>query len=167
MSQPVLDITGRKATLGRELYTALYYLPDTGMMIFAPTNVNEAGIYYEQDNASILEPPLDSVELGRRARVSLTSFDCKPQDLRNRKASDWAAYRVSRVKSIRAFENAAIRVTIETINTTLRIEAWPTHNGTIFVGGCVSPSAEHSEMGALIKHVVTCCQKLRSQQPRP
>jgi hypothetical protein len=164
MSQPVLDITDRKAKLGRELYTALYYLPDTGKMIIAPTNVNEAGVYYEQNRATLLEPPLDSVELGRRARAALTAFDMKPQYLRNRKASDWAAYRVSGMKSIRAFEHAAIRVTIETINATLRLEAWPKLNGTTFVGGYLSPSAEHSEMGALIKQVVACSQKLRADR---
>jgi hypothetical protein len=164
MSQPALDITDRKTKLGRELYTALYYLPDTGKMIVAPTNVNEAGIYYEQDQATLLEPPLDSVELGRHARAALTAFDVKPQDLRNRKASDWAAYRVSGMRSVRAFEYAAIRVTIETINATLRLEAWPTLNGTAFVGSYLPPSAEHSEMGMLIKQVVACCQKLRADR---
>ena len=165
MSQPVLDITDRKAKLGRELYTALYFLPETGKMIVAPTNVNGiGGFYYEQDEATLLEPPLDSAELGRLARAALIAFDVKLQDMRNRKASDWAAYRVSGLKSIRAFEHAAIRITIETINTTLRLEAWPTLNGTTFVGGYLPPSAEHSEMGALIKQVVACCQKLRAER---
>ena len=165
MPQPVLDITDRKAQLGCELYTALYYLPDTGKMIFAPTNVNGVGgFYYEQDRATVLEPPLDSVELGRRAREALTAFDVELRDLRNRKASDWSAYQVSGMKSIRAFERAAIRITIETINTTLRLEAWPTNNGPAFVGGFISPGADHSEMGALIERLVACCQKLRAER---
>jgi hypothetical protein len=164
MSQPVLDITDRKAKLGSELYTTLYYVSDTGMMIFAPTN-GGGGLYCEQDQATLLEPPLDSAELGRRARAALIAFDTQlPQDLRNRKTSDWAAYRISGKKSARAFEHAAIRVTIETMNTTLRLEAWPTHNGEAFVGGFLSPSAEHSEMGALIKRLVACCEKLRAER---
>ena len=160
MSQPVLDITDRKAKLGSELYTTLYYVADPALSIFAPTN-GGGGLYCELAQATLLEPPLDSVELGCRARAALIAFDTElPQDLRNRKATDWPAYRISGKKSVRAFEHAATRVTIETINTILRLEAWPTHNGEAFVGGFLSPCAEHSEMGALIKRLVACCQKL-------
>ncbi len=165
MSQPILDITECKAKLGRELYTAMYYLPDTEKMIFAPTNVNGlGGYYYEQDKATLLEAPLDSVELGRQARAALIAFDVKIQDLRYRKASDWSAYRISGLKSVREFEQSAIRITIETINTTLRLEGWPTNNSKVFAGGYISPSAEHSEMGSLIKRIVACCQALRPEQ---
>jgi hypothetical protein len=160
----MLDIIERKAKLDSELYTTLYYVADTGAMIFAPTNGGR-GIYCELAQATLLEPPLDSVELGRRARAALIAFDTElPQDLRNRKTTDWPAYRISGKRSVRAFEHAATRVTIETINTTLRLEAWPTNNGEAFVGGFLSPAAEHSEMGALIKRLVACCQKLRAER---
>ena len=162
MSHAGKEILQRKSELGRELCATLYFLPEK--TIVTPVYVNDAGIHYEQDTPIMIDRPLSSDELGKLAVAALITFAIKDRNLRDTKKTDWPSFKVSGIKSVRAFESAAIRLSVGTVNANLQIRGWPSADDAIHVATCAAPAVQHSELGRLIMQVVACCQKLRTDE---
>jgi hypothetical protein len=89
---------------------------DKEQFIIAPMHVNAAGIYYEQREARvILEPTAE--ELGIAFRNAFNTFSAKDEDLRNRRTSDWPAYRASGMQSVSQFERGYCRIFCGALNS--------------------------------------------------
>jgi hypothetical protein len=77
---------------------------------------NSAGIYYEQDETLIVESWRNDVNLAVALRNALGKFGFREEDLRDRKKSDWSAYRASSCQSVRDFETSFLRIDVRALN---------------------------------------------------
>jgi len=77
---------------------------------------NSAGIYYEQDDPSVLTSWHDSAALAGALRSSLERFSFREANLRDRAKMDWPSYRASRCRSVREFESLYICIHVRALN---------------------------------------------------
>jgi len=97
--------------------------------------------------------------LGQRAWEALLSFRASSDlALRSSKKSDWPAYRASGAKSLRAFEEGFVHVSVEAFPCVLRVEATVPAKAAqgLFVGRSISNACEFGALGELIQLVHRC-----------
>lgn len=82
----------------------LYFSPER--VIVAPLHQNLAGLYHEQATPLVLEGTPRPQEIGAAFQRAFEDFSIRDEDLRNARRSDWPAYQVSGVRSLKAFESA-------------------------------------------------------------
>ena len=87
-----------------KLRSANLYLAEKRPAIIAAMHVNSAGIYYEQENP-LVDESSDWATLAASLRASLDRFSFREENLRDRKSTDWPAYRASRYRSVRQFKD--------------------------------------------------------------
>ena len=84
--------------------------------IVSAVHFNSAGIYYEQDERSVLADWRDGAVLPAALRASLHRFAFREANLRNQKKTDWPSYRASRCRSVREFEGLYLHIEVRAIN---------------------------------------------------
>jgi|LAHU01.1.fsa_nt_gb hypothetical protein len=138
---------------------ALYGSEKYRHILVAPYYYNKAGIYYEQETIQILDINSDEINLGEKVINCFETFQFKEKNLRENKESDWPAFKASKSKSLRSFQEDYYYFSITGLtpdNNTLRIEASPYKGSDIRLSALVS-KANHSEIGSLIKKMLNMC----------
>ncbi len=79
-------------------------------------HVNSAGIYYEQDEPSVLKTWREGATLAALLRSSIERFSFREVNLRDSKKTDWPSYQASRCRSVREFENLYLLIQIRALN---------------------------------------------------
>jgi hypothetical protein len=137
------------------------YVPSTaGKVIVCPTAFVNGGIYIEQPPVTLLPWDAPQKALGRSVWEALLRFRSIPEplDLRLYKKTDWLAYRTSGAKSVRAFEERFVRVSVEALPGVLKVKAdVPVKAaGGLFVGHQISNACEFEALTELIQLVCRC-----------
>ena len=93
----------------------LYFSPES--VIVAAMHQNLAGIYYEQSAPVVIQGIYTAAQLGRAFRDAFDSFSIKDADLRESKNSEWPAFKVSGLRSVKEFERQYRPISSYGINT--------------------------------------------------
>ena len=83
------------------------------------------GISYEQPNCEIISLNSSSEEIGQCIKVNFDKFNIKKRSKEKSNKSDWPAFKASKEKTMRGFENNYRRISISGLtdrNSTMRIE---------------------------------------------
>lgn len=151
-----VEISNRKKALGCELRMRLYLYDHKFLIITSVSGIAETG------EPTVLPVDASNDDLGRSVCDHLLKFKPKsPSNMRDRKASDWGAYRASRAKSVRKFEEKLWMVRVETINSTLSILTSPRNTlwREIHAHGFSSPV--HETLGSTIRRTLRAAMVLR------
>ena len=98
------------------LRCARIYLAENRPAIVAAMHFNSAGIYYEQDDPSVIESWRDGLALAGSLRSSLARFSLREENLRDMKKTDWPSYLASRCRSVREFESLYLCIQVMALN---------------------------------------------------
>ena len=127
---------------------AIYISQLHNQVIICPRYINDAGLIYEQENCTLLKLPLDYSTLGDEVLRNLDLFSLKDKNLRDQKRTDWPAFKHSKLKSIKSFEEAFLAMNISGNNQSniiLSIEAPLSGHDDISIKSNISSSPLHKK----------------------
>jgi hypothetical protein len=140
---------------------AVVYISDKYKhLIIAPMSQNDAGIIYEQDTCTALAYSEEATELGELTLDNFNRYSVKDVNLRDHKSTDWPAFKHSKSKSVRAFEQDYIRISVEGANEKniiLLFSGLPYKNCKLTVNASISYHADKEEIGQRILSVYDAC----------
>jgi hypothetical protein len=154
-------IARKRAAIGCELRAHIYRYAESRFIVTSVMSV-PGSVILETGEPSVLPMETADADLGRTVCEHLLGHDARqPPNLRDRKVTDWAAYRASGAKSVSGFEGRSWRVSVETINLVLNVETTPARSlhAEISVKGVASPL--HEELGATIRRTLSAAEVLR------
>jgi hypothetical protein len=154
----------KKNTINRKLKksVAIYISDSRGQIIIAPQYVNNAGIRYEQETCTVLNFPIDFLQLGEETLRNFSMFDLKDKNLRDQKRTDWPAFKYSKMKSVKSFEEAFKMVAISGNNESniiISIETPIVADNDLNIRSWVSTTVSKEEIG---KRIIKVYQKANS-----
>jgi hypothetical protein len=117
-------------------------------IIICPKYINDAGITYEQEICTLLTFPIDYATLGDKVLRNFNLFAIKDRNLRDRKISDWPAFKSSQLKTVKSFENEFLSMSVygnNESNIILSIEAPLSGHDDITVNSNISSSPSYKE----------------------
>jgi len=121
----------------------------------------EGGILFEDSSPVLLLPPFDALDLGRKLSAALSRTQVhSPVSFAKRKLTDWPAFRASKAKSVRHFEEEYIGILVAGANESnlvYIIDGSPEKDAELHVVANVSSSAPPTELGDLIRRVYSAC----------
>lgn len=139
---------------------SVYISDKHGEVIIAPQHVNNAGIFYEQENCRVISKPFDTEELGRVVMECMDMFSLKDANLRNTKITDWTSFTQSKSKSVRAFEQEYLYISIGSCNKNnllIDIEGFPNKDSELTIKTTISFFADKNEIGKKVLKVYETC----------
>jgi hypothetical protein len=157
----LLAIARRRAAIGGELSAHIYRYADSTFIVTSIMSV-PGSIVLETGEPTVLPFEAADADLGRIVCRHLLEHDARrPPNLRDHKTTDWSAFQASGDSSVSGFEGKSSRVTVETINLVLNIEAAPVRSlhAEISVKGVAQPL--HNELGATIRRTLMAADALR------
>jgi hypothetical protein len=153
-------LSHRRQELGTELYVTVYLSLLQNKTIVAPLSQIDVGFYKEQETLKVIAFDSPVEELGLLIKESLLRFDKNPRGSMSPKLTDWAAYKASKAKSVKAFQQQYLPVQIYTINANFRAEAQVSDNKPIFIGFYAAIGVSESGLGSLLLDLYQCYQSL-------
>ncbi|WP_028980410.1 hypothetical protein [Sporocytophaga myxococcoides] len=129
-------------------------------IIIAPRHINKAGIIYEQESCEVIDKGISDSALGEAVINSLNKFSFKEQNLRESKLTDWPAFKHSKSKSVRAFDQEYINISINgcnEYNMIIDIEGIPHKDSELTIKSSISFYADKDEIGKRIMKVYEAC----------
>ncbi|CCE11252.1 hypothetical protein BRAS3843_660060 [Bradyrhizobium sp. STM 3843] len=84
--------------------------------IVAALHYNNAGICFEQDNPEVVADWRQGSGLAVALRSALERFSPQERNLRSYKKAEWPSYRASNSRSIRTFEAAYLRISVQALD---------------------------------------------------
>jgi hypothetical protein len=154
-------IKRKRAATGCELMAHIYRYAESRFIVTSVMWV-PGSVVLETGEPSVLSLDVTDAELGYTVCEHLLTHQARqPPNLRDRKSTDWAAYRASGARSVTGFESKSWQVTVETMNLALNIEAYPvrTLRASVSVKAVVQPL--HEELGAAIRRTLSAAEVLR------
>jgi len=140
---------------------AVIYISDKYKhVVIAPMSQNDAGIIYEQDTCTALTISGNETELGELTLDNFNRYSVKDENLRDRKSVDWPAFKHSKSKSVGAFEQDYIRISVEGANEKniiLIFSGLPYKNCELTVNASISYYADKEAIGQRILSVYEAC----------
>lgn len=164
---PVPSLTAVATEAGVDPQSTVYMSRRLTNLTICPAGVVEKGLCAEQEPIAVLPYDCPMELFGQRIWESLLAFRRTPNvDLRSRKRTDWPAYRASGAKSVRAFENEYVRITVGAFPCVLRVEAAvPADDAQgLFVGRFITNACEFEALGELLHLVFRCSVRLAEQE---
>jgi hypothetical protein len=150
------EIADLRAHFGHEIRTTIYFYNNESVLA-VPLTGTPGNMQAELLAPLVEEEPVSDERLGFIALQSLLSYRSEPApSLRDWKIKDWATFKASGAKSVKAFNLASTAVSLETLFGGIRIEAGPlVPNDSVFAVRAWAPiSVAHSELGQLLRKVV-------------
>lgn len=148
----------RKKKLAK--HCSVYISDKHDQIIIAPRHINKAGIIYEQENCKTLSKSTSFSELGTEIIDSMNLFSLKDTNLRETKLTDWPSFKHSKSKSVRAFEQEYINISVDSCNEynlIIDIEGLPNKVSELKVKSTISFYADKEEVGKRIMKVYESC----------
>ena len=139
----------RKETKAHRKMICLYFSTSHDQVIIAPFYKNYAGIYYEQDVCTTYSLSTDNETLGNEIISAFYKFEIKDKDLARHKKSDWPAYKHSKTKTMKSFEECYVRMELSGANEANIILEYfcEVKNMSFQLHSAISLNAEKSEIG--------------------
>jgi len=158
-----LELHRLREAAGNELSATIYFFDDR-LVIAAPVVGVDGEMHAELIEPVVKPEPIDDEHLGELAMNALLAFIAeKPPSLRDRRKSDWPAFRASGARSVSEFERKAVEIGIRTHLTSLELSAAPVssleHHRRL-VAHC-TPGIFHIDLGAEMRNLVRGVQVLR------
>jgi len=131
--------------------TTVYISEKHSEIIVAPYfKDSENGFNYEQPNCDIIDLNSSLEEIGLTVKRNFDKFDIKKKELGNGNKSDWPAFKASKEKSMRGFEEKYRRISVSGItdrNNSLRLETVLNLPIKIELTSTISAHCEPSDLG--------------------
>ncbi|MCL2293723.1 MAG: hypothetical protein FWC36_02500 [Spirochaetes bacterium] len=124
-------------------------------IIIVPMCQNKAGIYYEQDICTEYDLSIDDENLGIEIISALNKFEIKEKELTQSVKSDWSAYKHSKVKTLKLFEENYTFIDVCGLNEknlVLDIKC-EIKKAPFIISSNVSFNAEKVEIGKIVKEL--------------
>lgn len=153
----------KKENKGLNKRLAIYISDKHQHIIIAPMHMNKAEITYEQETCTVLGLKVSSFDFGAEVINNLNLFSIRDVNLRDKKTTDWPAFKHSKSKSIISFESDYIYILVECkneSNNTLSIRGIPYVSSEISINSIVSIHADKSEIGEKVLKVYEACSTL-------
>ena len=162
---PALEAVAKAA---KDEPLATVYVPSAPKeIIVCAHNTIEKGFQYEQDDPVSMPWDVPNERLGQSVWEALLLLRHTPGvNLRSQKKADWPAYRASGCKSVRAFEEEFVRVSVRGLSTILRVEGSvpaPAAKG-LFVGRDITSACDFESLGELVRLVHRCSLQLATHE---
>jgi hypothetical protein len=129
----------------------VYLSEKHSQIIIAPVSKEpKAGYRYEQKDCEVIDFNSSSEILGKTIKRNFNKFNIEEKKGGIRKKSDWPAFKASKEKSMRGFEEKYRRISIRGLtdrNYTLRIETVLNLPIEIELTSTISAKCEPSELG--------------------
>ena len=157
----LLAIKRQRAATGCELRANVYRHAERRFLATSIMSV-PGSIIMETGEPSILPIEASDEDIGRTICEHLLRHDARlPPNQRDAKLRDWAVFQASGERSVSGFEDKSSRVTIETVNLVLSLEATPVRSlhPAICVKGVARP--HHAELGAMVRKTLQASDALR------
>jgi hypothetical protein len=141
-------------------HCSVYISDKREQIIIAPRHVNKAGIIYEQENCRSMPKSTSFTELGTEIIDSMNLFSLKDINLRETKLNDWPSFKHSKSKSVRAFEQEYINISVNSCNVynlIIDIEGFPYKDSELKIKSTISFYADKEEIGKRIMKVYEAC----------
>lgn len=142
---------------------SVYISEKYDQIIIAPRHINKAGIIYEQENCKTTTRAISAEELGTVVMESMNLFSLKERtapNLRDAKLTDWPAFKHSKSKSVKAFEQEYIRIYIDSCNEynqVIEIDGSPYKDSELEIKSTISFYADKDKIGERILKVYQAC----------
>lgn len=146
---------------GGELEAVIYRYADRKFLVTSVMSI-PGSLSLETGQPSVLPIDASDEDLGRVVCEHLLRHDPRePPNQRHAKLTDWAVFKVSGDRSVSGFNSKSSRVTVQTINLILQLEAAPVRSlhGDICVQ--VTARLEHGELGVSIRKALRAADALR------
>jgi len=142
-----------------ELRVALYAFAEESFIACATTGFSESGSPVK------LSFSVSDEDLGQTVRELLLQTYVHPAPSHtDAKLADWPAYVASGAKSGRVFEEKSTYVSIETVNTAVRVHASRRKPpSAVYIGQDHSLAVSSEELGASIRNLVSIVRRLDSE----
>jgi len=141
-------------------HCSIYISDKHEQLIIAPRYINKAGIIYEQENCRIMPKSISAEELGREVIECMNMFSVKDVNLLDTKLTDWPSYKHSKSKSVRAFEQEYIHISVDSCNEynlIIDIEGFPYKDSELTIKSTISFFADKENIGKKIMKVYETC----------
>jgi hypothetical protein len=141
-------------------HCSVYISDKYEQIIITPRHVNKAGIFHEQQNCRIISKSTSVQELGTEAIESMNLFSLKDVSLRDTKLTDWPSFKHSKSKSVRAFEQEYIHISVVSCNEynlIIDTEGFPFKDSELKIKSTISFYADKEEIGKRIMKVYEAC----------
>lgn len=146
----------KRRDVGRDLQARLYLHDGRRLFVTAVAGIADVG------PVAVLELEATDQEIGACVRDHLLRFSAEiPTDVRDRKASDWPAFKASKERSVKSFEARCLMAVVDGGAQAAAINAFPhqsLHQGLSV--HAVAPYDEHS-LGAAIRRTLDGARALR------
>lgn len=141
-----------------ELRAVLYAFGNESLLITATSLIAEAG------SPQLLSVSSSDEQIGNAILDKLLECCAVPfEAVKDRKPSEWPSYVLSGAKTIQFFEANSIRISVETANSAIRLEAKPTLTlQNVFVGASHSIAVPPEELGASVRNLIGVVRCLRA-----
>jgi hypothetical protein len=164
---PVPSLNTVAAQVGDDPRSVVYMSQRQAKLIICPVSSIERGFDTEQEPLAVLPYSCPPETLGQGVWESLLLFRKTPNvNIRSRKKTDWPAYRASGAKSVRAFEDEYVRVSVVAFPCMLRVVADVPAKAAdgLFVGRVITNACEFEALGDLLHVVLRCSIRLAEQE---
>lgn len=141
-------------------YASVYISNKYEQIIIAPRYINKAGVIYEQENCRIVDIGISTLELGIEVIKCMNLFTLKDTNLQNTKLTDWPSFKHSKSKSVKAFEQEYIHISIDSsngYNQTIEMEGFPQKNSELTIKSTISFYAKKEEIGKRVMKIFEAC----------
>lgn len=150
-----LALARQRKTLGTELRATAYFYD--GQKIVISSVMSAVGsMIVETDDVSVLDSDVSDAILGRVLCDHLLRHVAQePPSQRDAKRTDWPAFKASRARSVRAFEQKSSRAVVQTFGPLLlEIEVAPTRTYEPHLWVKSVAAAQHDELGARVRDAI-------------
>jgi hypothetical protein len=141
-------------------HCSVYISEKYEQIIIAPQHVNKAGIFYEQENCRTIPKSSSVGELGIEVIESMNKFSLIDVNLQDTKLTDWPSFKHSKSKSVQAFKQEYIHISVDSCNEynlIIDIEGFPYNDSELKIKSTISFFADKEEIGKKIMKVYEAC----------
>ena len=146
----------RRRDIGRDLQARLYLHNGKSLIVTAVAGISDTG------PVAILDASASDREIGACVREHLLRFSPEnPSDMRDHKASDWAAFKASKERSVKGFEERCLMAIVHGGPQGVTIDAFPRTG--LYPGFSVRGGENYDEagIGAAIRRTLAGARALR------
>jgi len=119
------------------------------------------GLLFEDIHPVVLRGPLEAATLGCETKAALEKTQIRPPvSFANHKLKDWPAFKASRMKTVRQFEQDFIDIQLSganEVNLVYLIEGYPEKDSELKVLASISSGAAPDKLGEQIILVYRAC----------
>ena len=133
---------------------SVYFSKDYKRILIAPFFIDEAWVYYEQDDVESLDLDVDDKLLGEALKRNLNKFDKRETDLRRQNLTDWPSFKASGLKTVKEFEKKYFRISVSGLNEAniiLAMDAEMKSKYEIDLRTTISAFAEDDQLGLRLR----------------